>query len=98
MEGLLHLQGLAIRPEGSLSPRSEFLLFQPPLLPLFSSHTEESVRVTEFERLPGNKHVPGWEPGVGPATFIQNHYHVLHVAVHRVNMEVGENVHPTPTA
>ena len=38
---------------------------------------------------PGSKHVTVEAAGVGAVTFLQNHYRVLNMAVHRVNPEVG---------
>ena len=43
------------------------------------------------------KNVSGREVGVGMINFLHNHYRVLHVAVQKVNPEVGMRQHPPPT-
>ena len=50
------------------------------------------------ERQTWNKHVAVREAGVGVVTFLQNHNSVPHVAVHKVNTEVGATFSPAPAA
>ena len=49
-----------------------------------------------FECFPQYTHVASRAAGVVP--FLYNHYHVPHVIVHEVNMEVGTRHHPPLTA
>ena len=46
---------------------------------------------------PRYEHVKVRAVGVGEVTFLQNHYHDLHVAVHEVDSEVGVRCCPLLT-
>ena len=45
----------------------------------------------------GKKPVTGWEAGVREVNLLHNNYDVLHMAVHGVNPEVGDDFYPSPT-
>ena len=98
LEGHHHLQGMAILHKGGLSPHLCLLLHQTQLIPFCSPHAEGSGRVASVERLPGHKHVAVWETGVGTVTFLQNHYHIPHVVVHKVNPGIGVICIPPPAS
>ena len=49
------------------------------------------------QRHPGDEHVTGWAVVVGAVPLLHNHYRVLHVVVHEVNLEVGARHRPPLT-
>ena len=45
-----------------------------------------------------NEHLSGWASEVGGVTFLQNHYRVPHMSVHKVNPYIGVSWYLSPVA
>ena len=56
------------------------------LIPLLQHHC---VWVVAVQGLPGDEHIEYGLSQVGEIPLIQDHYHVLHVELHKVDLEVG---------
>ena len=89
-------KGLAIIPEGGLIPLFICLCCQPLLIPLVSPSAQGHGGVAAIEGLALDKNVTPRAVRMGAVSFIQNHYHVLHMAVHKVNPEVFPDQCPSP--
>ena len=87
-----------MRLEFGLFPLPQLLLHQIPLLLFRPPHAEGSGRIVAVECLLGHKNVAGRAVGVGMVNFLQIYYCACHVAVHKVNTEVGVICFPPSAA
>ena len=95
-EGHHHLQGVSVHPEGGLQSCLSLLLQNPQSIPFCSSLADGSGRVVVVECLQGHNYVTVRATGMVKIIFLHNHYQVPHVALHRLNPEVGASCCPPP--
>ena len=88
-EGLHHLQWISVSPEMCCCYRPCLLIYQPPYFLVCAPYAGSSVGVAVVECHPRHKHVTFRSAGLGTVPFLQNHYSVPHVVVHKLNPEVG---------
>ena len=82
-------EGDSVCSECSLRYLPCVVLRQTMSLPLHSLSTECGGKVLTVKELLWHKHVALRTPGVGAATLLQNHNGIPHVAMRKVDPEVG---------
>ena len=94
LKGRHYFQWPVIIPERHCCPHPNLLLRQNPSLPVVFPCVEIQRWVAAVQRRPRYGHVTGRAVGVGAVPFLQNHYRVPHMAVQKVDPEVGARCRP----
>ena len=95
LEGVDLGEGYSIEIELPLRPHPCLLLRQATPFPLHYPLAKVRLKVPAVKDILGHKHVALGAPGAGSVTLLQDHNCILHVAMCKVNPEVGPTGRPT---